>query len=305
MQVTGNYSDFYNETMLPALRAVIDRGLRDRPEQFSRLFNVNPSTRSIEQFSQVSGVGRFIKINEGEAIRRDQPVQGYHSTFRHTRYGLAVPTTIDVVEDDEWSLINNMHKDLGWSCKETRELDGASTFNNAFSGSFLGPDGVALCSASHPLYKAGGVQSNLMTAADLDMYSLQTAMTAFELMKRPSGELIHLTPSKLVVAPANRFVAYSLTKSADDPTTADRSVNPLAGGEDGIPMPYVYRYLTNPVSWFLLAEPAQTGLVWFDRKKPYTKSWTDDETEVGVIGMRYKKSHGWNNYLGVVGNQGI
>ena len=59
------------------------------------------------------------------------------------------------------------------------------------------------------------------------------------------------------------------------------------------------------MSWFIVAEPSDTGLVWFDRKKPYTKSWTDDETEVGVVGMRYKKSHGWNNYIGVLGNAGV
>lgn len=304
MQVTGNYSDFYGETMLPGLRAVIDRGYKKRPTQFTRIFNVNPSAKSIEQFSQVSGVGRFRSIGQGGKIGYDQPVQGFRSTFKHTRYGLAVPTTIDVVEDDEWQLINNMHQDLGWSCAETREIDGSSTLNNAFSGSYLGPDGVALCSASHPLYKVGGVQSNLMASADLDMYSLQLALIAFEMQKRPSGELIHVTPKTLIIHPTNRFIAHALTRSKDDPTTADRSTNPLDGAEDGMPSPFVYRYLTAPNSWFLQAEPSDTGLVWFDRKKPYTKSWTDDETEVGVIGMRYKKSHGWNNYIGIVGNQG-
>lgn len=304
MLVPGNFGNFYGETMLPGLRAVIDRGYRARPVKFSQIFQMNPSSRSIEQFSQVSGVGRFGQLSIGGKIRYDQPVQGYKSTFKHTRYGLAVPTTIDVVEDDEWQLIENMHRDLGWSCNETRELDAVSTFNNGFSGSFTGPDGVALFSASHPLYKAGGVQSNLMTAADLDSFSLQLALTVFELMKRPSGELIHIKPSKMVVHPSNRFVGYTLTKSEDDPTTSDRSINPLGGAEDGMPDMFVWPYLTAPNAWFLVAEPQDTGLVWFDRKKPYTKSWTDDETEVGIVGMRYKKSHGWNNYIGVVGNQG-
>lgn len=304
MLVVGNFSDFYGTTMLPALRAVIDRGYKRRPPRFSSLFQVNPSSKSIEQFSQVSGVTRFLQLSEGQPIQRDQPVQGFKSTFSHVRFGLAVPTTIDVVEDDNWSLINTMHQDLGWSCMETRELDAASTFNNAFSGSYNGPDGVPLCSASHPLYKIGGLQSNAMAAADLDMYSLQLAMTAFETQKRPSGEFIHIGKPKLVHAPSNRFIAHKLLKSPDDPSTANRATNPLDGAEDGMPESFTYLYLTAPKAWFLVAEPANTGLVWFDRKKPYTKSWTDDETEVGVIGMRYKKSHGWNNYIGVLGNPG-
>lgn len=306
MLVTGNFRDFYGDTMLPALRDVIDRGYRARPPQFSQVFNMNPSTRSIEQFSQVSGVGRFTQLVEGGKIRYDLPVQGFKSTFKHVRFGLAVPTTIDVVEDDEWSLINQMHRDLGWSCNETRELDAVSTFNNGFTNSagFLGPDGVALFSASHPLYKAGGLQSNLMSAADLDSFSLQVALTAFRTQKRPSGELIHIKASKLIVHPNNAFVAYALLNSTDDPDTPNRSINPLGGAEDGMPKRFVWDYLTAPNSWFLTGEPQDTGLVWFDRKKPYTKSWTDDETEVGVVGMRYKKSHGWNNYIGLIGNAG-
>jgi Mu-like prophage major head subunit gpT len=306
MEVIGNFSDFYGPSMLPALRAVIDRGYKADPQQYPSIFNVLASTRSIEQFSQVSGVNRFVEIDEGQAITRDQPVQGYKSTFQHKRYGLAVATTIDMVEDDKWDLIGNMHRDLGWSGNETQELDAVSTFNNGFNSSYPGPDGVALFSASHPLYKYGGNQSNLMTAADLDMLSLQVALTAFELMKRPSGEYIHVPAKKLIVSATNRWISYALLRSQDDPTTADRSVNPLRAAKDGMLTPFIWKYLAtgSPNAWFLAAEPQNTGLVWFWRKKPYTKSWTDDDTEVGVVGMRYKKSHGWNNYVGVIGNQG-
>lgn len=304
MLVTGNMSDFYGVNMLPALRSVIDRGLRKRAPQYVRVFNVKTSDRSIEQYSQMTGVGRFQAIDEGKAIRTDQPVQAFKTTFVHKRYGLAVPTTVDTVEDDKWDLIGEMHKDLGWSCYETQELDAASTFNNAFSGSFLGPDAVSLCSTAHPLVKAGGTFSNSMTAADLDLYPLEVALTSFRQQKRQSGELIHLVAKNLVIHPSNAFTAHALLRSKDDPTTSDRSTNPLGGAEDAIPEPFVWDYLTAPNAWFLTAEPSDTGLVWFWRKKPYTKNWTDDYTEVGVVGMRYRKSHGWNNYLGVIGNPG-
>ncbi len=306
MEVTGNFSDFYNTTMLPALRAVIDRGYKPYPQQYSQIFNVLTSNRSIEQFSQVSGVGRFAVINEGQAVRRDQPVQGFKSTFQHTRFGLAVPTTIDVVEDDKWDLVGNSHRDLGWSCSETQELDAASTFNLGFNTACPGPDGVPLFSASHPLYKVGGLQANILAvAADLDMLSLQLALTAFSLMKRPSGEFIHVPARRLIIHPTNAWLAHALTKSPDDPSTADRSVNPLGAAIDGIPKPFTWRYLTSTTAWFIVAEPQDTGLVWFWRKKPYTKSWTDDDTEVGVTALRYKKSHGWNNYIGVYGTPGV
>lgn len=305
MEVTGNFGDFYGVTMLPALRSIVDDGYKQYSPQFPSVFNILSSSRSLEQFTQVSGVGRFSQLNEGEAVRRDMAVQGFKSSFTHSRWGLSVPVTIDMVEDDKWDLIGKLHRDLGWSCSETQELDAVSTFNNAFSGSFNGPDGVPLCSASHPLYKVGGVQSNVLSvAADLDMIPLQLAITAFGQMKRPSGEYIHALAKNLIIHPSNQWLAHALTKSTDDPTTADRSVNPLAAAPDGIPKPFVWRYLTDPDAWFITSEPARTGLVWFWRKREYSKSWTDDETEVGVTAMRYKKSHGWNDYIGVYGTPG-
>ena len=291
--------------MLPALRSIVDDGYKQYPPQYPRVFNVLDSSRSIEQFSQVSGVGRFEQIAEGQAVRRDQAVQGFKSSFIHSRWGLGIPVTVDVVEDDKWDLIGKSHRDLGWSCAETQELDAVSTFNNGFDSAYPGPDAVALFSASHPLYKQGGVQSNILSvAADLDMLPLQQMLTAFALLKRPSGEYLHAIPESLIVHPDNLWVAHALTKSGDDPTTANRSINPLGAAPDGIPKPFVWRYLTDNDAWFISAKPQQTGLVWFWRKKPYTKSWTDDDTEVGMTAMRYKKSHGWNDYIGVFGTPG-
>jgi hypothetical protein len=82
MEVTGNFSDFYNATMLPAIREVAGRNYRRYPAQWPNIFQVMSSSRSLEQFSQVSGVGRAAVIAEGAAVRRDQAVQGFNSACR-------------------------------------------------------------------------------------------------------------------------------------------------------------------------------------------------------------------------------
>ncbi len=100
MEVTGNFSDFYGMSMLPALRSIVDDGYMQYSPQYPKVFNVLASSRSLEQFTQVSGVGRFTQLNEGEAVRRDMAVQGFKSSFIHARWGLSVPVTLDMVEDD-------------------------------------------------------------------------------------------------------------------------------------------------------------------------------------------------------------
>lgn len=305
MVIRGQFSDFYLSTMLPALNSVIRNRYNQYPEQYSQIFRVESSDRSIEQFGEITGVGLFQSLTEGEPVRFDDPVQGFDSTFTHSRFGLGVQFTQDVIEDDKQGLVAQQSRELGRSARETIEISAASTFNNGFA-TYLGPDGVVLFSASHPLVKSGGVQSNLLsTAADLDVVPLQLAMTDFETMHDSSGKLIHAPVSKLVVAPANRFQAYQLTMSKDRPDTANRATNPLNGGNDGMPESFVWRYLTNPTSWFLVAEPQETGLVWFWRKKPYTKGWFDDATETANTAMRYKKSHGWTDFYGTFGTPGV
>jgi phage major head subunit gpT-like protein len=306
MVIRGQFSDFYLSTMLPALNAIIRNRYNQYREQYSQIFRVESSDRSIEQFGDISGVSLFGALSEGEPVRYDDPVQGFNSTFTHGRFGLGVQFSQDTIEDDKHGLVAQQSRELGRSARETIEIAAALTFNNGFSGSFVGPDGVALFSASHPLVKAGGVQTNLASvAADLDFIPLQLALTDFETMKDSAGRLIHAPARRLVVAPANRFQAYELLKSGDRPDTANRATNSLKGAEDGLLEAYTWRYLTNPVSWFLLAEPQDTGLVWFWRKKPYTKGHFDFDTETAKTAMRYKKSHGWTDFYGTYGNAGV
>jgi hypothetical protein len=305
MVFRGQFSDFFLSTMLPALNAVIWKKFNQYPEQYSQIFNVQGSTKGIEQFSEVSGVGLFTALGEGEPVRYDQPVQGFDSTFTHTRFGLGIKFSQDVVEDDKIGLIAKQGRELGRSARETREISGASTFNNGFDTAYAGPDAKPLFSATHPLVKSGGVQSNLLSsAADLDPTSLQLALTDFETQKDSSGKLIHVPCRKVVVAPANRFNANEIIHSAMRSDTANNTTNALKYAQDGLPEPFVWRYLTDPDAWFLVGTPEDTGLVWFDRRKPYTRADFDFDSEVAKNAMRYKKSHGWTDFYGVYGTPG-
>jgi hypothetical protein len=272
---------------------------------FSKVFPVMTSTRAIEQFTQVSGVGLFSEIGEGEGVNYDQPIQGFDKTFRHRKWGNGFKATQELIEDEQWGLIRKTASDLALAGRESIEIEVWSDFNNAFDTNYTGPDGKALCVTDHPLVKAGGVQSNaLSVAADLDVVSLQLLLTLYETMKSSTGRFIHVPAKNLVVAPANRWTAYELTKSGMRPDTANNAVNATAYAEDGMPVPLVVPYLTDPDAWFLTAPPAETGLVFFWRRKPYTKQWVEDPTETACTAVRYRLSHGWTDFYGVAGTPG-
>lgn len=309
MIIRGQFSDYFLSTMLPALNAVTWNKFNQRPDEYSRLFDVMTSQRSIEQFGDITGLGLPSAIAEGAPVRYDQPMQGFHSTFTPTRFGLGYMTSEDVVEDDKIGLIKKMAVELGRSCKEGIEIDAAAHYNNAFSGSFLGPDGQSLCSASHPLIKSGGTQTNLLSvAASLDVTSLELALTDWENTKDSSGKKIRLPAPRLVVPAQTRWRAMEIAKTGDwRSDTANHTINAFNHAETGaISDVMVYHYLTSTTAWFLVAQdPSDTGMVFVWRRKPYTTYGFDYDTESGKSAMRYKKAHGFRDFPGVYGTPGV
>lgn len=307
MIVRGQFTDFFLETMLPALNAKVFQAFKQKPRVFTKIFQTDTTNRSIEQFSQVSGVGYFGTINELGDVRFDQPVQGYDKTFKPARFGLGVEVSQDIVEDDKIGLVKRMAVELGYSCYETQEIQAASVFNNAFTAAaYAGPDAVALCSASHPLIKAGGLQSNILSApADLDVTSLELALTDWELLKKSNGQQMSLPTPRILVAPANRWNAHEILKGTWRSDTANHTINAFVYGENGpVDQIIVWPKLTDTDAWFLVAPPEFTSLLWLWRRQAYTKGGFDDKSEKGYTIMRYKSDVGFYDYVGVYGTPG-
>lgn len=308
MIVRGAFRDFFLESMLPALELTIWNRYKRRPQQWSRLFDQDTvKNGGIYQTSQLSGVGLFRTITEGEDVDFDTPVQGYDKTYKPARKGLGIQVSQDTVEDDQRArLVPKTAQMLADSCAESIEIQVASVLNNGFTaGDYAGPDAVALFSASHPLVKAGGVQNNLLSvAADFDNESLALALTDYETMVNAEGKKM-LLPTPLVVgAPANRWAFAEVIESKMRSDTANNATNPLAYAEGGMPGWFIYAYLTDPDSWFLIAPPGDSGLLVVWRRKPYTRHGFEDKSETGWTAMRYKMDVGFHDFYGTYGVAG-
>lgn len=310
---TAEFPDFYNSTMLPAFRAFIaDRvASRKRPLEYTQLFDVMSSTRSIEQFSDMSELGLFAEVGEGEPARYDKVIQGFKKTLSHSRFTLGVKTTADMVEDDQYNIVNRQMKYMADSAKETMEVYGARILNNAFvttgadGRSYTLPNGKALCATDHPLIKSGGLFANRAAVAqDLDQTSLEQAYTDVETSRNSAGHLIRVRAVRVVVPPKLRFAAARIVKSEMQSDTANNTRNALQDTEDGRPSVFVYHYLTDPDAWFLTAPPGETGMIWFWRRKPYTKGEFDFDTESAKTVTRYRMSCAAISPYGVWGSPG-
>jgi phage major head subunit gpT-like protein len=307
MQIRTQFPDSQLETQLPALRAVTFTRFNKYPDQFSKVFNVQDSDRAIEQFSGISGFGLFGQVTEGGRITYDTEAQGFDKTFKHTDWALGYRVSHQLQRDDKFRLVANMAKELGRSARITVEVDAASDFNNGFSGSYNGPDGVPLFSASHPRVKAGSTQSNLASpAVDLDVSTLEAALTAFRGFTDDAGKLVMVEPTRLIVPPALEFVAAEILSGKMRSDTANNTINAFTyrDGISNFTKFFTWNYLTDPDAWFVAADPDDLALMFFHREKFDTYNDYDFDTRALKTAGWMAFSHGWYDWMGLYGSAG-
>lgn len=293
--------------MLPALDDVIFNRFDRLPPCYSKVFKMMTSGRSIEQTSEIAGLSTFGIVPEGQNVRYDESVPGFNKTYTHTQYGLGFRISRVMVDDDKFSIITKLASDLGRSAKETVELDAVSDFNNGFSGSYLGPDGKALFATDHPLVKSGGTQTNtLAVAADLDISSLELALTDFRLMKDPTGKRIRVKPERLIIPAQLEFVASEILFGNMRSDTANHTINAFKNrvGITAFDDVDIWEYLSDPDAWFISAAKEDIDLRFYWREKFNTIHDVDfDSRSIKTAGwMRF--SHGWSSPFGLYGSPG-
>ena len=210
-------------TMVDTLDANLNEiwldGLNRWPEEYSKIFRVENSTKASEKDSYLSGFGTFPVKAEGTAAQYDTLYQGPAKTYVNKTYALGYEVTEEAIEDNQHSAdtFNKFPQALNDSAIETVELTAATVINNGIAGSDTGPDGVSFLNTAHPLL-GGGTQANTPAVqADLSVTSLQAALQAIEDMTDERGKKAMCLASLLVVPTGNMWVAHELLKSPRKP----------------------------------------------------------------------------------------
>lgn len=285
--------------MAPGLKVHFATALDNYPKQFEQIFNMNTSDKAFEVGQGVVDLGLMPEKLEGKGIQYDDPTQGYNNTYVHRTYALGYRVTREAVEDDQYKILGpRMSRFLGKSAGQTREIQAASLFNNGFGN--VGPDGVSLFNAAHPLERGGSYGNRPTTPTALSQTALQLALTSFRRTVDGTGKLIQLRPKFLVVPPELEFYARELINSTLKPDGNNNNVNSIQGTLDIV----VWDYLTNPTAWFLTADKMEHSFQWYDRRKLAFDSSDDPDTEDSKFKASYRASWGWDDFRGVYGSPG-
>lgn len=303
------FSDLTLEDALPVLEEVIQDTMEEFPMEHENILNVRTMDRGIVQHTQVSGIPAVGQVGEGTEYPMDQMVQGYDKTYRAVKYGVIVPITEELLDDNQYDEVFDRAVHLGRAMREAQRISAASIFNGAFTTA--GPDGVALCHTAHPLaYPGAGTSSNrLAVDADLSLSSLEDLITVLRKTVDQSGKKVLVRPEHVIVPPELEFLATELLDSTSKPQASTASnlteVNAINSTRSRYGLkPTVMDYLTDEDAWFIAAGKGSHKLFWFWRKQPQTSSDHEFKSDVALMKIMARWAVGFSDFRGIAGTTG-
>lgn len=290
------------DALWPGVKAWYGKKYGQLAREWTQIFDRRTSDKYQERVAETTGFGLAAVKSEGASILFDSDQEGTLNLFTHVVYGLGYIVTREELEDDLYADVSNSRAgSLAFSMRTTEEVVHANILNRAFSGSYVGGDGVSLVSASHPT--VGGLQSNLITAADLSEASLEDGLKAIMQARNARGLNIPVVGRKLIVSTYDAFNAERIVGSALRPGTNNNDINAMRSMgmlPDGV---VVNHYLTDTDAWFIQTD-VEDGLLSFWRRNAQLERDNDFDTENAKAKSTMRFAAGWADWRSIYGNAG-
>ncbi|MDB5584310.1 MAG: hypothetical protein JWR80_9486 [Bradyrhizobium sp.] len=289
------------EALWPGIKAWFGKTYKEHPAEWSAIFEKDSSEKAYEKVVETTGFGLAPIKTEGSSIAYDTDGQGSVTTLTHVVYALGYIVTREELDDDLYKEVSERRaKGLAFSMRQTTEIVHANVFNRAFNSSYVGGDGVELCSAAHPT--RAGNQSNLLTAADLSESSLEDAVKTINQVKNARGLRIALRAQRLIISTDDEFNAQRILKSNLRQGTANNDTNALRV-MGSIPEVVSNHYLSDMDAWFIQTD-APEGLMSLWRNEVELTKDADFDTENAKAKARMRFATGYGDFRSIFGSAG-
>ena len=259
------------------IRKTWDACQKMKKDYLPKMFNIIKGTDSQITDFTTGAMGRMTKWNGSVAY--DTVAKGYEKQYRAEKYSLGIQVDRDLWEDGEYQQIKNKITNIASGVFKHMQYESVSLFNDAFAGgTYTGPDGQALCSASHKTVPSeSGTQSNTGTLS-LDYTALETTRRNMRKLKDDKGDKMLIEPNLVIAGDYWEDTCKKLFGSDKEAFTADNNDNVYKD----------HKFLIHPLidgkKWFYVDEMAMfggTGANMYMRKDPRKTIERDGATAAG------------------------
>lgn len=277
----------------------------NRTPFWSKIASVINTRQQFERILQEAAFQPAPAVSEATGISVVDFQTPYFKDYYPIKVGLINYVTTEAEESDILGILARRGPKLLRSIDISMELTAASFLNLATSTASVdvGPDTVALASASHPL--AIGLASNILPSNPvLSITSLELAVNSMMSQVDHTGvPMANVGPFVLMVPPALATAAQRLTQSVNYPTANLASQN-MAGDKNVLLNRIevvVNPYFSSTTAWALRsAADDQHGLRMVTKRKPVTNVWNEhkfDTVGMSVTAMFCKANIDWRGFV--------
>lgn len=275
---------------------------QEAPPQWPDLVEQETSDKAYEEMPEDIGFNLISIKPQGEAITYQTDSQGPTSRFTHVPYAGGYMVTFEEMQDNLYpEVAKRRTAKLSRAARATHETVVASLYNNGFSSSYLGADGVCLFSASHPCMN--GNQSNLLTAADMSEVAIEDAITAIYRVTDSNGLKENLQAMSLHYESSNWAEATRIVKSVLQNDTANNAVNAIKLTNQFPNGLKKSTYFTDTDAWFIRTDEPDS-LKHFQRNELSFDEDGQFDSKVQKYACYERYSVKWANWRGAFGNAG-
>jgi len=309
---TFHYSDSdrdnvenFGKLLEPGLRKIFFETYDELPQQFSKIYNVDTSTKAREHDWGMGAFGDWEKrASQLDTVDYKTLSPGLERTYIHDAFTQGFMITREMYDDEQYRQMNKLPQAMARSGRAKVEKDAMTPLINGFTVN--GYDGVPLFSDSHPLLDSDKLGNNLAEGPLTDE-NLKKALKIMRETVDEAGNLIQLKATRLIIPPALEDTAIRILGSDRISGTELNDTNAFLKNH-GIEI-VVLDYLSEAAGgsdthWFL-QDASRHELNFFWRVKPEFK-WeeTFDNFVQKYRGyMRY--SYGYSDWRGMVGSTGV
>lgn len=323
-------SDNFGKLLEPGLRKIFFETYAEVPEQYSRIFNIQSSSKAKETDHNMGAMGDWtLRTSEVDTVQYDKMHDGKEIVYTHSAYTKGFMIGRELYDDEQYRQIQKFPKAMARGGRAFVEKQASAILVNAFTTNrfwsqeqnstthvwdWKSAVDTPLCSDTHFLIEKsqdGTTYGDNKLTTELSDSGLKEALQLARKMKDEAGNLITMNPKILVVPPALEFKAKELLNSTHTINSDVNNVNTL---KDSLSL-FVYDYLgdqtvtsgattldTNKF-WFLI-DPALNELNFFWRVKPEFKWDEDFDTFVAKYRGYMRFSFGASDWRGIIGSTG-
>lgn len=295
-------SENFGKLLEPGLRKIFFETYGEVPEQFSKVYKVNKSTKAKETDYGLGAFGDWVQRENGlSEVAYDTISTGLERTYVHKAFTKGFMIERELYDDEQYRQINKFPAAMARAGRAFVEKEAAKTFTGAFTTPIY--DGKALLATDHALVDSTAKGCNLVTGA-LNAANLKIAMQCMRETVDEAGNLINASAKKLIVPPALEFTAKEILNSTLLPDTELNNSNSVKGALELVVMDYLGEAAGgSDTAWFIM-DPTLAELNFFWRIKPEFKHDEDFDTFVAKYRGYMRFSYGVSDWRGIVGSAG-